>query len=174
MPLEAIHRAKFRPGDYGYSCGQRDPTPITGMVALPVPGPFGRDYGEDEELGAGGAEVAKQKGTGSKNQDHAMIQIALPEVKIGEFCRKWKIAEFALFGSVLRGDFRSSSDIDVLVSFEPRAQWSLMDVVEMQNELETILGRKVDLVERSAIERSENYIRRRYILDSAEPVYVAR
>jgi predicted nucleotidyltransferase len=74
----------------------------------------------------------------------------------------------------LRGDFRSSSDIDVLVSFEPRAQWSLMDVVEMQNELETILGRKVDLVERSAIERSENYIRRRYILDSAEPVYVAR
>jgi len=103
-----------------------------------------------------------------------MIQIALPEVKIGEVCRKWKIAEFALFGSVLRGDFRSSSDIDVLVSFEPRAQWSLMDVVEMQNELETILGRKVDLVERSAIERSENYIRRRYILDSAEPVYVAR
>ena len=103
-----------------------------------------------------------------------MIQIALPEVKIGEFCRKWKIAEFALFGSVLRGDFRSSSDIDVLVSFELRAQWSLMDVVEMQNELETILGRKVDLVERSAIEGSENYIRRRHILDSVEPIYVAR
>jgi hypothetical protein len=103
-----------------------------------------------------------------------MVQIALPETRIGEFCQKWKIAEFALFGSVLREDFRSNSDIDVLVSFEPRAQWSLMDVVEMQNELETILGRKVDLVERSAIERSENYIRRRYILDSAEPVYVAR
>jgi hypothetical protein len=49
-----------------------------------------------------------------------------------------------------------------------------MDVVEMQDELETILGRKVDLVERRAIEQSENYIRRRYILDSAEPVYVAR
>jgi len=60
------------------------------------------------------------------------------------------------------------------VSFEPHARWSLMDVVEMQNELETVLGRKVDLVERSAIERSENYIRRRHILDSAEPVYVAR
>jgi predicted nucleotidyltransferase len=111
---------------------------------------------------------------GSKNRDRAMIQIALPQVKVGEFCRKWKIAEFALFGSVLREDFRSSSDIDVLVSFEPHARWSLMDVVEMQNELETVLGRKVDLVERSAIERSENYIRRRHILDSAEPVYVAR
>jgi hypothetical protein len=103
-----------------------------------------------------------------------MIQIALPEAKVSEFCRKWKIAEFALFGSVLREDFRPGSDIDVLVSFEPRAQWSLMDVVEMQDELETILGRRVDLVERRAIERSENYIRRRYILDSAEPVYVAR
>ena len=103
-----------------------------------------------------------------------MTQIAWPQEKVGEFCRKWKIAEFALFGSVLREDFRSSSDIDILVSFEPHARWSLMDMVEMQNELETILGRKVDLVERSAIERSENYIRRRHILDSAEPVYVAR
>jgi hypothetical protein len=103
-----------------------------------------------------------------------MIQIALPDAKIGEFCRKRKIAEFAVFGSVSREDFRPSSDIDVLVSFEPHARWSLRDVVEMQDELETLLGRKVDLVERSAIERSENYIRRRYILDSVEPVYVAR
>jgi len=103
-----------------------------------------------------------------------MIQIALPEAKVGEFCRKWKITELALFGSVLREDFRPGSDVDVLVSFEPQARWSLMDVVGMQDELEAILGRKVDLVERSAIERSENYIRRRYILNSAEPVYVAR
>ena len=103
-----------------------------------------------------------------------MSQIELPKEKVGEFCRKWKIVEFALFGSVLREDFRSSSDIDVLVSFEPQARWSLMDVVEMQNELETMLGRKVDLIERSAIERSENYIRCRHILNSAEPVYVAR
>jgi hypothetical protein len=150
------------------------------MAALAVPRPFRRDYGDDEELkprdwGLGTrTEVAGQGVTSSKNKDHAMIHIALPEVKIGEFCRRWKITELALFGSVLREDFRPGSDIDVLVSFEPRARWSLMDVVEMQDELETILGRKVDLVERSAIERSENYIRRRYILDSAEPVYVAR
>lgn len=103
-----------------------------------------------------------------------MIQIALPEEKLGEFCQKWKVSEFALFGSVLREDFRPSSDIDVLVSFEPDARWSLMDIVEMQNELERVLGREVDLVERSAIEQSENYIRRRHILNSAEPVYVAR
>jgi hypothetical protein len=103
-----------------------------------------------------------------------MIRIAVPKAELGEFCRKWKIAELAVFGSVLREDFSPSSDIDVLVSFEPHARWSLMDIVEMQDELETVLGRKVDLVERRAIEQSENYIRRRYILDSAEPVYVAR
>jgi len=103
-----------------------------------------------------------------------MIQIALPETRLGEFCRKWKITQLALFGSVLREDFRPESDIDVLVRFDPDSHWSLMDVVEMQDELEKVLGRKVDFVERSAIERSENYIRRRHILESAEPVYVAR
>jgi hypothetical protein len=103
-----------------------------------------------------------------------MIQIALPEAKVGEFCRKWKITELALFGSVLREDFRPGSDIDVLVSFEPQARWSLMDVVEMGSELEAVLGRKVDLVERRAIEQGENYIRGQRILSSAEPVYVAR
>jgi hypothetical protein len=152
------------------------------MAALALSRPLGRAVGEDEELGArdwglgtwAGHEIVEEKAIDSKSQDHAMIQIALPEAKVGEFCRKWKITELALFGSVLREDFRPASDVDVLVSFEPQARWSLMDVVGMQDELETILGRKVDLVERSAIERSENYIRRRYILESAEPVYVAR
>ena len=103
-----------------------------------------------------------------------MIHVEVSKDKIQDFCLKWKVTELALFGSVLRHDFRSSSDVDVLVSFEPAARWSLMAMVEMQDELEKILGRKVDLVERSAIERSENYIRRRHILASAEPFYVAR
>ena len=103
-----------------------------------------------------------------------MVRVELSKDEIQKFCLKWRIAELALFGSVLREDFQPSSDIDVLVSFEPEGRWSLLDMVEMQDELETILGRKVDLVERSAIERSENYIRRRHILDSAELVYVAR
>jgi len=111
---------------------------------------------------------------GKRSKVRNMIQIAIPEAKVGEFCRKWKITDLALFGSVLRKDFRPESDIDVLVTFEAQARWSLMDVVEMQDELERVLGRKVDLVERRAIEQSENYIRRRHILNSAEPVYVAR
>jgi predicted nucleotidyltransferase len=102
-----------------------------------------------------------------------MIHVEVSKEKIQNFCQKWKVTELALFGSVLRDDFRPNSDIDVLVSFEPAARWSLIAMVEMQDELEKILGRKVDLVERSAIERSENYIRRRHILASAEPFYVA-
>jgi predicted nucleotidyltransferase len=103
-----------------------------------------------------------------------MIRVEVSKDKIQDFCRKWKVTELALFGSVLREDFGLNSDVDVLVSFEPVARWSLMAMVEMQDELEKILGRKVDLVERSAIERSENYIRRRHILASAEPFYVAQ
>lgn len=103
-----------------------------------------------------------------------MVRFELPQDKVREFCRKWKIAELALFGSVLRDDFHPDSDVDVMVTFAPEAPWSLMDLVEMQTELEAILGHKVDLVERCAIERGENYIRRRHILSTAEPVYVAR
>lgn len=98
----------------------------------------------------------------------------IPRDKIAEFCRRWKIIELSLFGSVLREDFQPDSDVDVLVSFAPDVTWSLWDLVTMQEELTQILGREVDLVERRAVERSENYIRRRHILSSAERIYVAR
>ena len=100
------------------------------------------------------------------------IRINMPKEKIATFCRKWKIAELAVFGSVLREDFGEDSDVDVLVSFSPDAGWSLLDLVKIQEELGRILGRQVDLVERCSVEQGENYIRRKYILDSAEPVYV--
>ncbi len=93
--------------------------------------------------------------------------------QIAAFCRKWSIIEFSLFGSVLRNDFNTTSDIDVLVSFEDKSSWSLSDLVTMQEELRDIFGRDVDLVERQSVEHSENYIRRRHILESLEPVYVA-
>jgi predicted nucleotidyltransferase len=54
---------------------------------------------------------------------------------IADFCKKWKITECALFGSVLRDDFAPDSDIDVLVSFDSSAHWSLFDFVEMREEL---------------------------------------
>ncbi|MBW3569528.1 MAG: nucleotidyltransferase family protein [Gemmatimonadetes bacterium] len=67
------------------------------------------------------------------------------------FCRKHKIREFALFGSVLRDDFGPDSDVDVLVEFEPDACFSLLDFVRMQNELGRLFGREVDLVEKVAV-----------------------
>lgn len=102
------------------------------------------------------------------------MSMEMPKDKIAEFCQRWKIVELSLFGSVLRDDFRPDSDVDVLVRFAPDAEWSLLDHVAMEEELSAILGRKVDIVSRSAIERSENYIRRKAILGTAQPYYVAR
>ena len=79
------------------------------------------------------------------------LQIDLPKDRISEYCERWKITEFALFGSVLRPDFQPDSDIDVWVVFLPDSTWSLLDMVRMQQELETIFGRPVDLVERDTI-----------------------
>jgi predicted nucleotidyltransferase len=102
------------------------------------------------------------------------LSLELPQERIADFCRRWQISEFAVFGSILRDDFRPDSDVDALVAFAPNAAWSLFDHVKMEQELEAIVGRKVDLVSRRAIERSSNPIRRQAILDSAEAFYVAR
>ena len=102
------------------------------------------------------------------------LQILIPEGEIIEFCHRWQVTEMSLFGSALRGDFGPDSDIDVLVSFASDVQWSLFDLVTMQEELEVIFGRDVDLLERTAVEQSENYIRRKSILGRLEVVYAAR
>ncbi|HHT9121152.1 MAG TPA: nucleotidyltransferase family protein [Candidatus Hypogeohydataceae bacterium YC41] len=102
------------------------------------------------------------------------IRIEIPHEKLAEFCQKWKVQELSLFGSVLREDFGPDSDIDILVSFAPGADWSLLDHIRMEEELEAILGHKVDIVTRRAIERSANWIRRKAILESAVQYYVER
>ena len=99
--------------------------------------------------------------------------IPLDYERIAGFCRRWKITELSLFGSALRGDLRPESDLDFLVTFAPDADWSLLDHVAMEEEISGIVGRKVDLVSRRAIEHSENWIRRRAILEGAQPYYVA-
>ncbi|OGW05251.1 MAG: hypothetical protein A2W77_07100 [Nitrospinae bacterium RIFCSPLOWO2_12_39_16] len=100
-------------------------------------------------------------------------RIELPKDKIADFCKKWKVQEFALFGSVLRDDFMPESDVDVLVDFEPDARRSLLDIGTMVDDLQKIFGREVDLLTRKAVEQSRNYIRRKEILSSIEVVYVA-
>ena len=98
----------------------------------------------------------------------------MPSEKLAGYCKRWHIKELALFGSVLRDDFGPESDIDVLVSFLPEAEHGLFDMVNMEEELGQLLGRKVDLVSRRAVEQSRNYIRRRAVLESAEVIYAAR
>jgi predicted nucleotidyltransferase len=97
-------------------------------------------------------------------------QIEIDRRRIEGFCRKWRIREFALFGSVLRDDFGPESDIDVLVSFEPDAPWSLWDLVDMHEELKELLGREVDVVDKEAL---RNPFRRHAILTTKQVIYAA-
>ena len=101
------------------------------------------------------------------------IQIDVPKERIAAFCRKWKITELALFGSVLREDFRSDSDVDVLVTFSSDSDWEIEHLLDMKEELEGLFGRAVDLVEKRLVEESRNYIRRKHILSHMEAVYAA-
>ena len=98
--------------------------------------------------------------------------ITIPYKKVADFCTQWKIKELAFFGSVLRDDFGSESDIDILATFAPDVTWTLFDHVTMQDQLKAIFGRKVDLISRRAIERSPNHLRRNAILNTAESIYV--
>src|SRR5258706_14995287 len=87
--------------------------------------------------------------------------------ELRDFCRRWRITEFSFFGSVVRDDFEPDSDVDVLVTFAPGALWTLAKWLEMQRQLETLFQRHVDLVERGAVEHSNNRFRKRAILSSA-------
>jgi hypothetical protein len=101
------------------------------------------------------------------------VAIEVDNERLREFCRRWKLTEIALFGSAVSGDFGPESDVDVMVQFAVGAPWSLSQWLQMQRELEAIFHRRVDLVERNAIERSENRFRRRDILSSVVVLDVA-
>lgn len=102
------------------------------------------------------------------------MKIKIPKSRVAEFCKQWNVSEFAIFGSALRSDFRPDSDVDILVSFAPNTKISLFDMVHMQDELETIFGRDVDLISKRGVETSRNYLRRKAILESAQVIHVAR
>lgn len=97
--------------------------------------------------------------------------ITLTTDEIARFCSHWKIRELALFGSALRDDFRSDSDLDILVTFAPDADWGLLDHIQMQLELEKLFGRSVDLISKRALERSANWVRREEIFKTAHVLY---
>lgn len=100
-------------------------------------------------------------------------RLGITPEQLTEFCQRWKVAELALFGSVLRDDFSANSDIDILVSFVPHHSWGL-EFIQMREELTTLFKRPVDLLTRQSIMNSHNLLRRQAILDSAEVIYAAR
>ena len=100
-------------------------------------------------------------------------KFVIDEKRVADLCRKWNVERLELFGSALRDDFGPASDIDLLVTFGAESRWSLLDLVRMENELSAALDRRVDLVDRRAVEASDNYIRRREILHSAHELYAS-
>ena len=69
-----------------------------------------------------------------------------PPGKLDALCRRWKIAKLTLFGSQARDDARPNSDVDLLVEYEPDAEWSLLYVARLHDEMAELFGRPVDLV----------------------------
>lgn len=96
-------------------------------------------------------------------------QIRIDKQQIAAFCEHWQVAELALFGSVLRDDFRGDSDVDVLVTWLPGARVSMLTIAEMAEDLEGILGRRVDLVPKDGLKRRV----KDEVLHSAQIVYAA-
>lgn len=98
-------------------------------------------------------------------------RIPASPTQIAAFCQRWQIIEFALFGSVLRDDFRPDSDIDVLVTFTDDPAWSLFDWVDMKDELAALFGRKVDMADKEGL---KNPYRQREILRTHQVIYARK
>ncbi|MFH1186542.1 MAG: nucleotidyltransferase domain-containing protein [Chloroflexota bacterium] len=99
-----------------------------------------------------------------------ILEVA-PREDLTRFCQKWRVLDLYVFGSALRADFSPESDVDVLVSFEDGSVWSLFDHVQMEQELAALLGRKVDLVTRRALDQTQNELLRDEILRTAQIVF---
>lgn len=94
---------------------------------------------------------------------------------LAALCRRFHVRRLEVFGSATRDqDFDPErSDTDLLIEFEPGAEPGMAGFLNVKEALEQVLGRPVDLIERNAVEQSRNYLRRRRILQEAEPIFVA-
>jgi predicted nucleotidyltransferase len=95
--------------------------------------------------------------------------IVLPESQIAEICRRYRVKELAVFGSLARGEMRPDSDIDLLVEFLPEAEVDLLQHFAAEREFSELLGRKVDLVSKRALRSTV----REEVLSQARYIYAA-
>jgi predicted nucleotidyltransferase len=108
------------------------------------------------------------------NIETLYYRLGITPAQLIEFCRKSQITELALFGSVLRDDFCPDSDIDILVTFNPDCKLDFMGFVQLEYDLEDLLHREVDLVEKTTVEKDRNWIRRKEILNNHQVIYESR
>ncbi|NJN01874.1 MAG: DNA polymerase subunit beta [Leptolyngbyaceae cyanobacterium RM1_1_2] len=101
-------------------------------------------------------------------------RLGLSSQEVATFCQQWGMIKMALFGSILRDDFRADSDIDLLITFAPNARQGLLTLAKIKHELESRLQRPVDLIPEASIQMSDNWIRQREILSTAQTIYEQR
>jgi predicted nucleotidyltransferase len=90
--------------------------------------------------------------------------------RLAAVAMRWGISRLSLFGSALGEDFGEDSDVDVLVEFSPQTHYSLFDLVDLKQELESVFRRSVDLFEPAAL---TNPYRRKHIMATARVLYAA-
>jgi predicted nucleotidyltransferase len=100
-------------------------------------------------------------------------RLQIPPQQLERFCEDHLIAELAVFGSILRDDFTPNSDVDLLISYLPSAPRGLLEKIHLKQQLESLFNRPVDLLSKTSLEKSPNWIRRQEILNSAEVIYRA-
>ena len=98
-------------------------------------------------------------------------KLSFSQKELVAFCERWKVIEFALFGSAVRDDFSAESDVDVLVTFSAQSEWGLFEHIEMKDELSTLFERNVDLITRRSLEQSHNDLLRDEILENIDVIY---
>jgi predicted nucleotidyltransferase len=108
------------------------------------------------------------------NIDTLYHRLGITPTQLAEFCQTAQIIELALFGSILRDDFRPDSDIDMLVTFTPDCKLDLMGFVQLEYDLEDWLHREVDLVSKRAVESDRNWLRRQEILNNYQVIYESK
>ncbi|OKH17233.1 hypothetical protein NIES208_10460 [[Limnothrix rosea] IAM M-220] len=98
-------------------------------------------------------------------------RLATSKDLISDFCRNWQITQLAIFGSVLRNDFRSDSDVDFLIVLSDNTHLSFSEFLDLEEQLSNLVKRDVDIIFVNDLERSENWIRRKHILETATVIY---
>jgi hypothetical protein len=150
------------PAEVGRRSPWREAYRFRGLIGLPARGrtPPRRRGGEPAAM------------TADIQRTNSLAAILRPGFLV-EFCRRWRVRRLELFGSAATGELRPGSDLDFLITFHLGAEWSLLDHVRMKQELETLTGRKVDLMTRRSLEQSHNSLLRESILGSVRVVYSA-